>query len=106
MELSGNYNAPSYFGLAKFQATGALNIGIQKNLGANWGKVSMNVSDLFLSTNWIGSTSQPQNNILVDLSFRFAERTFMLSWTNTFGSQKLKSSRDRQTGAAEEMKRM
>lgn len=106
MELTGNYNAPSYFGLAKFQATGALNIGIQKNLGANWGKVSMNVSDLFLSTNWIGSTSQPQNNILVDLSFRFAERTFMLSWTNTFGSQKLKSSRDRQTGAAEEMKRM
>ncbi len=106
MELSGNYNAPSYFGLAKFNATGALNIGVQKDLGAIWGKLRMNVSDIFLSTNWIGRTNQPQNNILVDLSFRFAERTFMLSWSNTFGSTKLKSSRSRTTGAAEVMQRM
>jgi hypothetical protein len=106
LELSGNYNAPSYFGLAKFQATGALNIGVQKNLGEKWGKLSANISDLFLSTNWIGKTEQPQNNLLVDLSFRFAERTFMVSWTNTFGSKKLKSSRNRSTGASEEMQRI
>ena len=106
MELSGNYNAPSYFGLAKFKATGTLNIGAQKDFGALWGKLRMNVSDLFLSTNWVGTTNQPQNNILVDLSFRFAERTFMLSWSNTFGSTKLKSSRSRTTGAAEEMQRI
>jgi hypothetical protein len=30
----------------------------------------------------------------------------MISWTNTFGNKKLKSARDRQTGAAEEMRRL
>lgn len=106
LEISGNYNAPSYFGVAKFKATGALNVGFQKDFGEKWGKLRFNVSDIFLTTNWYGLTNQPQNNLLVDVSFRFAERIFMLSWTNTFGSQKLKSSRNRQTGSQEVLQRI
>lgn len=30
----------------------------------------------------------------------------MLSWTNTFGNKKVKSARERQTGSAEEMRRI
>ena len=34
------------------------------------------------------------------------ERTLLLSWSNTFGNRKLKSVRQRQTGSAEEMRRI
>jgi hypothetical protein len=66
----------------------------------------LNASDLFLSTNWFGTTYQPQINLQVNESFQFAERVIMLSWTNTFGNRKLKSSRQRQTGSTEEAQRI
>ena len=106
IEVSAGYNAPSYFGVARFDATSNVNFGMQKDFGNNWGKLRFNVSDIFLGGNWFGITNQPEYNLLVDVSFQFAERTFMFSWTNTFGSEKLKSSRNRQTGAAEEMQRL
>ncbi len=106
LEVTGGYNAPSYFGVARWRATSYVNLGIQKDFGSKWGKFRFNVSDIFLGSNWYGITDQPEYNLFVDVSFQFTERTFMLSWTNTFGSQKLKSSRDRQTGAAEELRRM
>lgn len=106
LELTGAYNAPSYFGVARWRATSNVNIGIQKDFGNKWGKLRFNVSDIFLGSNWYGITNQPEYNLYVDVSFQFTERTFMLSWTNTFGSQKMKSSRNRQTGSAEEMRRM
>ncbi|MDO8970812.1 MAG: hypothetical protein Q7U74_09005, partial [Saprospiraceae bacterium] len=65
-----------------------------------------NASDLFLSSNWYGTVSQPEINLLVKNSYQFAERTFMLSWSNTFGDKKLKSARERQMGSAEEMQRL
>jgi outer membrane receptor protein involved in Fe transport len=106
LEISGNYNSPGYWGVAKWRATGAANIGIQKDFGEKWGKLRLNASDLFLSTNWFGTTNQPQINLRVNESFQFAERVIMLSWTNTFGNRKLKSSRQRQTGSTEEAQRI
>ncbi|MGB4957919.1 MAG: TonB-dependent receptor [Saprospiraceae bacterium] len=106
IEVSGNYNSPSYWGVARWRATGSFNVGIQKNLGDRWGDLRFSASDIFLSSNWYGSTDQPDVNLLVDVSFQFAERIFMLSWTNTFGNSKLKSSRNRQTGSAEELRRI
>ena len=106
LEVSGNYNSPSYWGVTKWNATGSLDIGVQKKLGDHWGDLRFTASDIFLSSNWYGSTNQPDVNLLVDLSFRFAERVFMVSWTNTFGNSKLKSSRSRQTGSAEEVRRI
>ena len=106
LELSGNYDSPGFWGVAKWKATGSANVGIQKDFGEQWGKLRFAASDLFLSTNWFGTTSQPEINLLVKSSYRFAERTFLLSWTNTFGNKKLKSARQRQTGSAEEMRRI
>jgi outer membrane receptor protein involved in Fe transport len=106
LEITGNYDAPSYWGIAKWRATGSLNIALEKNMGDKWGKIRLAATDLFLSTNWFGVADQPEIQLLVESSYQFAERTFMLSWTNTFGNKKLKSARNRQTGAAEEMKRL
>ena len=104
LEVSGNYNSNGYWGVTKWTPTGSFNIGVQKNLGDTWGNLRFAVTDIFLSSNWYGKTNQPEVNLLVDVSFQFSERIFMLSWTNTFGSQKLKSAR--QTGTVEEMNRL
>jgi outer membrane receptor protein involved in Fe transport len=106
LEVSGNFDSPGYWGVAKWKATGSANIGIQKDFGQKWGKLRLSVTDLFLSTNWYGTTNQPDLNLMVRQSYQMAERPFMLSWTNTFGNQKVKSARQRQTGSAEEMRRL
>ncbi len=106
LEISGNYDSPSYWGIAFWKATGSVNLGVEKNFGDKWGKLRFNASDLFMTTNWFGETRQPDINLLVKSSFQISERTFMLSWTNTFGNKKLKSARVRQTGSAEEMRRI
>lgn len=106
LEIAGNYNSPGYWGVVRWQATGSVDVGIQKDFGEKWGKLRFSAQDLFLSTNWYGTTDQPAVNLRVDASYQFAERPFMLSWTNTFGNRKLKSARERQTGAAEEMRRI
>lgn len=106
LEVSGNYNSPNYWGIAYWQATGSLNIGLEKDFGGQWGKLRLNANDLLLSTNWFGTTEQPEIGLLVRSSYQLAERVFMLSWTNTFGNRKLKSARQRQGGATEELRRL
>ncbi len=106
LEVSGNYNSPGYWGIAYWRANGSANAGIEKDFGRKWGKLRFNVSDIFLSSNWFGNTNQPNLNLMVRSSYQMAERTFMLTWKNTFGNAKLKSARNRQTASAEEMKRM
>lgn len=105
LEISGEYNSPGVWGVAKWRANGSLDIGLQKDLGS-WGKLSLNASDLFQSNNWFGTTDQPDIDLYVRESWQVAERTFMLSWSNSFGNRKLKSSRQRQVGSAEEMQRI
>jgi hypothetical protein len=105
IQLSGNYNSPRYMGIAKWREIYEVNFGLQKELGQNWGRLRFNASNLLLSNNWYGSINQPGNNLVSDFSFQFAERVFMLSWSNTFGSDKIKS-RNRQTGAEEERRRL
>ncbi len=106
LELSGDYDSPRYWGIARWRATGSLNIGIQKNLGAGWGKFRLNVTDILQTANWYGRTEQPEANLLVETAFRAAERTIMLTWNKDFGSKSIKSARKRQTGAAEEVQRL
>jgi hypothetical protein len=106
LELTGNYNSPRNWGVINWNATGDIHIGVQKDLGSSWGKLRFNASNLLLTNNWYGTTRQPDNNLMVDLSLKFSERVFMLTWSNTFGSDKVKAARTRQTGASEERQRL
>jgi outer membrane receptor protein involved in Fe transport len=106
LEITGFYNSPGYWGIMRWRANGSLDVGIQKDFGEKWGKLRLSGQDLLFTTNWYGSTRQPAANLMVDASYQMAERPFLLSWTNTFGNGKLKASRQRQTGAAEEMRRL
>jgi outer membrane receptor protein involved in Fe transport len=106
LEVSGNYNSPSAWGVNKIKANGSANVAIQKDFGAKWGKLRCAATDLFVTDNWFFTAAQPDIDLYVKGSWQFSRRTFMLSWTNTFGNRKLKSSRQRQVGSAEEMGRI
>ncbi|MCB0531939.1 MAG: outer membrane beta-barrel protein [Lewinellaceae bacterium] len=106
LEVSGNFNSPGYWGTAYWKATGSLDIGIEKKLGNEWGKLRFAATDLFQSTNWFGTIDQAEVNSYVRYSYQFAERVFMLSWTNTFGNKKVQSARKRRTGGEEELQRI
>jgi hypothetical protein len=106
LELTGNYNSPRNWGVISWNATGDIHMGVQKDLGSSWGKLRFNASNLLLTNNWYGTTRQPDNNLMVDLSLQFSERVFMLTWSNTFGSDRVRAARTRQTGASEERQRL
>ncbi len=106
LELSGDFDSPKYWGIARWRATGSLNVGLQKDFGRKWGKLRLNATDIFQTANWYGRTEQAEINLLVETAFINAERTFMLTWSKDFGDKRVKAARKRQTGAAEEIQRL
>ncbi len=106
VDVSGSVVTDNYYGLTKYKRNGVLSLGIRKKLSERWGEITINANDLLLSSNWYGSTTQPELNLLVRNSYQQAERVFMLTWTNKFGNQKLRDARQHDRGASEELRRL
>ncbi len=105
-ELSMFYTGPRLAGALKFGEMYGLNLGLQKNLGGNWGTLSLNVSDLLNSIELQGSGYVEAQQLTYEGVFDFSQRTFTLTYTRNFGNQKLKAARNRPRGAAEESQRV
>lgn len=106
IDLSAQYITANRWGATKYRPNGSLNIGISKELGEKWGKLSLNVTDIFLTNNFRGTTRQDELNLFVKSGYLQAERVFMLTWSNKFGNRKLKEARNRAGGAEEERRRL
>ncbi len=107
IDLSGNFMTAPRWGIVKNNPNGSLNIGLQKDFGETWGKVTFNVNDIFQTgSNYRSTTDQPELNLLVKSAYLQSERAFMLTWANKFGNKKLKDARQRDNGAADEMRRL
>ncbi len=106
MELSGNYYGPSLFGSAKYNEIMIFNFGIQKEFKEDWGSLKFGISDIFNQFKLTGGTDFPEQNIKTKNSFRFTNRTFTVTYNRKFGNNKLKSSRNRETGSEEERQRV
>ena len=108
-EINLNYNSPS---IISFTGTGVLeeyyglNIGIQKKFGEKGGTLAFKVNDLLDSMKWTVTTNIPEQNLNTVNTFDFFNRTFLLTYSNSFGNRKLKSARERGTGAEEEKRRV
>jgi outer membrane receptor for ferrienterochelin and colicin len=108
-EINVNYNSPSinsFLGTAILQEYYGVNIGIQKKFGEKWGTLGFRVNDLLDSIKWEVITNIPEQNLNTNNSVDFSNRTFLLTYTNSFGNSKLKSARERGTGAEEEKSRV
>ena len=105
-ELSGFYAGPSIYGSAKYNEVIGINFGLQKEFGDKWGSLSFSINDIFDSIKFTGGTDLPDQNIKTDNTFDFSNRTFSLTFSRNFGNNKLKSTRNRQTGSEEERRRV
>ncbi|MBR9923321.1 MAG: TonB-dependent receptor [Bacteroidetes bacterium] len=106
IEIGGFFSSTSLFGFQKIEPFGALNAGIQKSFGNNGGTLSFSVQDIFRTGNWRVSASDPALNLDYEGFYRFSARVFRLSYTRDFGSNQVKSARQRNTGAEEERNRV
>ena len=108
-EINVNYNSPtitSFLGTGVLEEIFSINIGIQKKLDDKWGTLAFKVNDLLDSIKWRVVRDIPEQNLNTTNTFDMFNRTFLLSYSNTFGNSKLKSARERGTGAEEEKKRV
>ena len=105
-EISLYYRGPSKFGYSKMEAIYSMNIGFQKKFSDKWGTLKFSVNDMFNSLKVKIQTNIPEQNLETYGSRDFWDRTFILTYTRNFGSNKIKSSRKRQTGAEDEINRV
>jgi hypothetical protein len=83
-----------------------MNIGIQKKLKDEWGSLRFNINDAFESFKFQSTTYIPEQNLNTSADIDFSNRTYVLTYSRNFGNTKVKSSRERETGAEEERRRV
>ena len=103
-EISGWYGAGGVWG-GNFETgpMGQLSAGLQKKLFNNKGSLKINYTDIFLTSQW---KAEVNSGILTTSGFGgWDSRRLLVSYTHSFGNQKVKSRR-RKTGSEDENKRI
>src|SRR5690606_19522454 len=106
LELSGFYNSPTLAGIRKVKAFGAVNFGVRKEFRNNGGKLNLSFSDIFRNNKWLWETNLPEQHLYDLFIGDFDLKGVKLTYSRNFGSQKVKGARKRETGSAEEQKRL
>lgn len=106
MEISGYYLSPTVFGFIKSRPLGDINIGFQREVGKNGGTLRVNLSDVFLSGNYVAVGKVPELNIDYRGKYGFAERTLTVAYSRNFGNNKVKEARRRSGGSDAERQRV
>lgn len=104
-ELSMWYNSPSIYGIFRnVKPQYAVNMGIQKSFLNKKARLKLNVSDLFLTSFWLGQVNY--QNMDFSISNRFTSRRATLTFTYNFGNQQIKGGQKRQSSAELEKSRI
>jgi hypothetical protein len=103
-EVSGYYMTKFLNEFLTIDNQGSLNLGIQKTILNKKGKLSLNVNDILFSDNSAGNLSYRQIDIRFDQYFE--SRNARLSFSYSFGNQKVKAARSRKTASEEEAGRV
>jgi len=82
------------------------NFGLQKRFGENNNKLRFAVTNVFDGAMIRGVTDIPAENIYVNINLRFNQRTFKLTYSQSFGNKKLNDKRNRTSASDEEQRRM
>lgn len=105
LEVTGYYESNMIWGIWQFKPLGALNLGVQKKLNNNFGTLSLSVDDVF-RTNILTFESQiPEANSRSLGTIDVHIRSLRLTYTRSFGNNKLKDVSIR-SGSEEERKRV
>jgi hypothetical protein len=90
-EVVGIYNAPNIFGVYATRARGALTLGLQKELPKNAGKLRLNYQDIFWTNVFRFNVENSALNLHQHNSIRFESRILRLTYSRSFGNNKVKS---------------
>ncbi|MFK7951125.1 MAG: TonB-dependent receptor [Saprospiraceae bacterium] len=99
IELSGFYTSPFINGNFIIESLWGLNFGLSKQLKN--GRIAFNIGDIFNSIKSTGIVDLPTQNIYSERGFDFSQRTFRLTFSSSFGNQKVKRARDRNSSDEE-----
>lgn len=105
IELSGFYRSPGLDGISLIKSFGSLDFGVKKKFGTK-DVLAFSANNLLNSQDIRIHTNLPDLNLVGDVNLRFSWRTFKLTYTHNFGKNKLKASRNRNTGAEDEKERV
>jgi len=105
-EISGFYQSPRLEGVYTQKGYGSLDIGIKKKLAGKNGSLIFSVSNILNSQDYVLTTNHPERNLVTDLRIGFVQRTFKLTYSRSFGNNKISEKRERSTGAEEEKGRV
>lgn len=106
LELNGAYQSGGLFGIYKMKPVLSLNFSAQKKLGPKHGALAFNITDFYGPPNYRYSINAPEQNLVTDLTIRFAVTTCKLTYTRKFGSDKVKAARSRSTASEAERQRV
>ena len=95
LELSGTYLSGGLFGLSKVKAFGAANIGLQKKMEKNGGKLSFGYDDIFNTSIYRVNLAVPEQKQYISSRVQFTRPKFKVSWSQNFGNQKMKAATKR-----------
>jgi iron complex outermembrane receptor protein len=104
-ELSGWYASPSIWqGTFESNAMWSVEGGVQKQLFNGRGNLKVSVSDIFQTMRWKGTSNFAGQLMIANGGWE--SRLLKLNFTWRFGSNQIKSARQRKTGLEEESKRV
>ncbi len=105
LEVAGYYESNMVWGVWQFKPLGALNVGVQKKLKNNGGTISLAVDDVFRTNNFTFETQIPEAKSQSFSYVDFHNQSLRLTYTRSFGNNKLKNVSIR-SGSEEERKRV
>jgi outer membrane receptor protein involved in Fe transport len=105
-DLSGFFQSKSLSGLTRKLPMGAMDIGLRKKLPGRQGAFTLSVNNIFNTLVSRNRTEIPEKNLYEVFDIRFARQSVKLTYTRSFGKEKLQQKRDRSTGAEDEKSRV
>jgi hypothetical protein len=105
VSLNGFYNSASLFGIYKNKGFGSLDAGVQKKISTR-SILRFNAANLLNTLKYEIDVNLPEKNLVANGLLVFRRQSFRLTWTHSFGSDKVKDKRSRKTGSEEEKSRL
>ena len=104
-EVGGNFESRRNWGLLIFRPVGALNLGVQKKLVGDKGTIRLAITDVLNTNNLLNGMVFREPPLHMQNDYYLRNRTFMLSYSRSFGNKKLKAVKVEST-SEEDRKRM
>jgi iron complex outermembrane recepter protein len=104
-EISGWFNGPSVWGGTwKTKPQGGVDVGLQKQILKKQATIKISATDIFFTSPWKATSNF--GGLYIRGGGNWESRTVRLTFSWRFGSNQIKSSRERQTGLESEAKRI